>query len=56
MGFGNNPDTSVWCEGDVGVERDTEIVSLSVIQARVIRSKEDWGREEFVVKDKEVFF
>ena len=56
VGFGNNPATSVWCEGDVGVEHDTEIVSLSVTQVRVVHSKEGWGREEFVVKDKEVFF
>lgn len=54
--FGNNPDTNVWCEGGGGVEHDTEIVSLSVIRVRVIRSKEGWGREEFAVKDKEVFF
>lgn len=46
----------MWCEGGGGVEHDTEIVSLSVIRVRVIRSKEGWGREEFAVKDKEVFF
>lgn len=34
IGFGNNPDMSVWCEGDVGVEHNMETVSLSVLRAR----------------------
>lgn len=54
--FGDNPDESIWCEGDVGVEHDTEIVNLSVIQVRVIYSKVGRGRERFVMRDKELFF
>lgn len=38
-GFGNNPDMSVWCEGDVRVEHDTEIMSLSATWVRVVRNK-----------------
>ncbi len=45
----------VWCEGDGGVEYNTETVSWHVIQVWVMHSEEGWQREEFVVKDK-VFF